>query len=81
MQNEWTVIVDDDCGTTKVYVVCAKTPNQAVAFAERIFNAHSSMGGRVQYVLEGRVLLYPHSGQTMPTPIDLMLTAEEQGVI
>lgn len=49
----YTVIVDDDCGTARIYVCEAETPNSAAAYAERIYNAHSSIGGKVKMVFPG----------------------------
>jgi hypothetical protein len=49
----YTVIVDDDCGTDRVYLVDAETPNSAAAYATRIYNSHSSMTGQPVMVFVG----------------------------
>jgi len=76
--DDWTVIVDDDCGTLRAYYVEANTPSQAAAFAERIYNAHHGRGGRVQYVIAGLADLQTVGGSKPPEIIDLMMTAEER---
>lgn len=50
---DWTIIVDDNCGTTKVYVVSAMDVASAAAYALSIYEAHQSSSGRVQWAFAG----------------------------
>lgn len=69
----WTVIVDDDCGTARTYYLSAPTPNAAANFAERVFNAHSGIGGKTKYVYAGEVEPAPYQGYQPMEVINLFL--------
>jgi hypothetical protein len=73
MQNDWTVIVDDDCGNCRAYYLTAPDPNSAARFAERVYNAHSGIGGKVQYVIAGEPDFQAFDGYKPPEVIHLYL--------
>jgi hypothetical protein len=78
--DRFTVIVDDNCGTTKGYAVDAVTSAAACAMALRIFNAHQSIGGHVQFCFKGAPEFMPigaHPSDQPPAIIDLFAIAED----
>lgn len=80
MTENFTVIIDDDCGTTKAYYLPATTASGAAAAALRIFNAHASVNGSVLFVFLGEPVFCDFTGgksQAPPAIIHLYQTDED----